>query len=108
VWDGLRGAGSERSFAQSRHLVAFAAVPIAVAFAPLALVVAFGYGLDFFRDGTGSATVLAVGLPFVAWAAALVVAGLRITFQLAWLGVATAGALAAVFVAAFVTVPLVL
>lgn len=108
VWVGLRGAGSEGRFVEARHLVAFAAVPIALAFLPLVLVVAFGYGLDFFRDGSGTSTVLAVGLPFVAWAAALVVAGLRVTFELTWVGVVTAVALAAVFVAAFVTLPLVL
>ena len=54
------------------------------------------------------AIVPAVGLPFVAWTAALVVAGLRVTYRLAWFGMVSALALAAVFVAAFVALPLVL
>jgi hypothetical protein len=64
--------------------------------------------MAFFRDGDGAGVVAALGMPFVAWGAALLVAGLRVTFRLAWTGVATAVALAAVLVAAFVTLPLVL
>jgi hypothetical protein len=111
VWAGVRSAGGDGSFVQSRHLVAASAVPIAAAFALVAPVVAFVYGMDFFRPGSaaeGERTVLGLGLPFVAWGLGLLVAGLRITFRLAWTGVATAVALGGVLVAVLVTLPLVL
>jgi hypothetical protein len=110
VWVGVKGAGRETSFRQARHLVGVSAVPMALAFFVVAALVAVAYGLDFFRGGAGSGagTVAAVGAPFVAWSAALLVAGLRITYRLAWLGVLTALLLGGVLMAAFVSVPLVL
>jgi hypothetical protein len=109
VWIGVRGSGGEASFRLARHVVAFSAVPVAAAFFVVAPVVALGYGVAFFRGTAAtSATwvVLGAGAPFLAWAAALLVTGLRVTYRLAWLGVATALALGAVFVAAFVALPL--
>jgi hypothetical protein len=111
VWIGVRGANGEGTFAQARHLVAVSAVPIATAFLVVAPVVAVAYGVDYVRGAAPSSSsivALAIGLPFVAWAAALLVAGLRVTFRLGWVGVATAVALAGVFVAVFVTLPVVL
>ncbi len=106
VWIGVRSVNGEGSFRQARHVVAFSAVPVAAAFFVVAPTIAVGYGLDFFR-GRASDTwiVLAAGLPFVAWAALLLLAGLRIAYRLSVLGVVTAGALAGVFVAALVAVP---
>jgi hypothetical protein len=99
------------SFRKARHLVAFSAVPIAASFVLVAPLVAFGYGVDYFRGSAPSssaAVVLAAGLPFVAWAGALLVAGLRITYRLGWVGVATAVALGAVLVGVFVALPVIL
>jgi hypothetical protein len=108
---GVRSASAESSFRQARHLVAFAAVPVAAAVVPVTLVVVLGYGLDWFRGSAPSSAttvVLAVGLPFVAWTAGLLVAGLRVTYRLAWVGVATAIALGAVFVAVVAALPVIL
>ena len=83
VWIGVRSVNGEGSFRQARHVVAFSAVPVAAAFFVVAPAIAVGYGLDFFR-GRASDTwiVLAAGLPFVAWAALLLLAGLRIAYRL--------------------------
>jgi hypothetical protein len=108
VWIGVRGANGVVAFVQARHLVATSAVPIALSFFVVAPVVAIAYGVDYFRGESGSTAVLALGLPFVAWAAGLLVAGLRVTYRLSWAGVATAVALGSVLVAAFVTLPVVL
>ena len=108
---GIRGAGAETTFRRARHLVAFSAVPVAASFLLLAPVVTAGYGSSYFRGhapDSSRAVVLSLGLPFVAWAAALLVAGLRVTHRLSWAGVATAAALTAVFVAAFVMLPVLL
>ncbi len=108
---GVRGAGSETTFRRGRHLVAFGAVPVAASFFLLAPVVMSAYGSDYFRGhapDSSRAVILALGLPFVAWSAGLLVGGLRITYQLPWRGVAAAAALAGVFVAAFVMLPVVL
>jgi hypothetical protein len=110
VLAGVRGASGESSFRQARHLVGFCAVPIALAFPLVATTVALAYGADYVRGAAPSsstAVVLALGLPFVAWSAALLVAGLRVTFRLGGLGVLTALALAAVCVGVFVAVPFV-
>ena len=108
---GVRSAGVETTFRQARHLVAFSAVPIAASVVLVAPLVALGYGVDYFRGAAPSssvAVVLGTGLPFVAWAAALLVAGLRITYRLAWLGVVTAIALGAVLVGVIVALPVIL
>lgn len=108
---GVRGGGSDTTFRRARHLVAFSAVPVAASFLLLAPVAMGGYGSEYFRGqapDSSRAVILALGLPFVAWSLALLVAGLRITYRLTWGGVAAAGALAAVFVAAFVMLPAVL
>ena len=106
VWIGVRSVNGEGTFRQARHVVAFSAVPVASAFVVVAPAIAIGFGVDFFRGrASGTWIVLAAGLPFVAWSASLLVAGLRIAYRLSWLGVATAAALAGVFVAAFVAVP---
>ncbi len=110
VMMGVRGANGEGTFRQARHLVAFSAVPIAAAFFLVAPAVALVYGVDYFRGlapSSSGAVVLALGLPFVAWSAGLLVAGLRLTYELGRLGIATAVALATVFVAVFVALPIV-
>ncbi len=111
VMMGVRGAGGETTFRSGRHLVAFGAVPVAVSFLLLAPVVTVAYGSSYFRGHAPDSSrwvVLCLGLPFAAWAAALLAGGLRVTHRLAWAGVAAAAGLAAVFVAAFVMLPVVL
>jgi hypothetical protein len=111
VMIGVRGAGGETTFRRGRHLVAFSAVPVATSFFLLAPVVTLAYGSSYFRGHAPDSSrwvVLCLGLPFVAWSAALLAGGLRVTYRLAWAGVAAATSLAAVFVAAFVLLPVVL
>jgi hypothetical protein len=112
VWFGLRSAGSEAPFRQARQLVGFAAAPIAVSLFVTLPVALIAYGGDFFRsggsdEGTGRWIVVGLGLAFAAWALALLVSGLRVTFRLARIGVATALALATVVLAAVIIVPFV-
>jgi len=108
VMIGVRGANGEGTFRQARHLVAFSAVPVAAAFLVVAPAVALVYGVDYFRGAAPSSSgrvMLVLGLPFVAWSAGLLVAGLWLTYRLSRLGLATALALAAVFVGVFVALP---
>jgi hypothetical protein len=108
---GIRGAGGETTFRRARHLVAFSAVPAATSFFLLAPVAMVGYGSSYFRGHAPDSSrwvILSLGLPFVAWSAALLAGGLRVTYRLPWVGVAAAAALTAVFVAAFVMLPIVL
>jgi hypothetical protein len=107
---GLRGAGTggPGSARLGRHVVAFASVPIALAFPLLGLGVALAYGAEYARgEAPDSSTwvVLGLSLPFVAWSAGLAVLGLQVTFRLAWIAVATTVALASAVVAAFVVLP---
>ena len=108
VYVGARGMGGELSFRQSRQAIAFAAAPLAL-FAPIGiLAIVLLAGEDYFHEflhGTGETAIRVIGAAFGLWAAALVVAGLRITHRLAWLGVAGAVLLAAVVVAAFAVLP---
>ena len=108
---GVRGADGDTTFRSARHLVAFSAVPVAASLLLLAPAVMVGYGSAYFRGQAPDSSrlvVVALGLPFAAWSAVLLVAGLRVTHRLPWRGVVVAVALASVFVAAFVTLPAVL
>lgn len=80
---GLRGAGATGRYRQTRHLLAYAASPLVLSLLvvwPLKLAL---YGGDAFRtgggdaDGTGSAVFRALELGAVAWAALLLVIGIR-------------------------------
>jgi Yip1 domain len=108
---GVRGADGESTFREARHLVAFSAVPVAVSVFALVPVIALVYGSAYFGDetpGSSSRVVLAIGIPFITWAAVLLGLGLRVTYRLSSRGIVAALALAAVFVSAFVAVPFVL
>jgi hypothetical protein len=105
---GVRGANGQSAFRQARHLVAYSAVPIAASFFLVAPAIGLLYGVDYFRGMAPSSSgrvVAALGLPFVAWSAGLLVAGLWLTYRLSRVGLATAVALATVFVAVFVALP---
>jgi hypothetical protein len=78
---GIRAAGGESTYRSARHLVAFAAAPLALSLfvlLPLELAV---FGSDLFRTGggdeTGAARWIFQGLEIavVAWAASLLVLG---------------------------------
>ena len=105
----LRKLGSRGSFRRARHVLAFAATPIALALVvywPIRIAV---YGGDLFRsggaDGHTAGTVAAwIFYAFVVWAAALFVIGVRTVHGWTWArsiaGVAfTAGIAAALAVA---------
>lgn len=74
------------SYRQARHLLAFASAPVALSLFlvwPVRLAV---YGEDVFRSGgsdrgAGNAAFIGVELVFVAWAVALLVAGLRLLLR---------------------------
>jgi len=94
---GLRAAGSEGTYRQARHLLAYAAAPLALALLlvwPLRLAV---YGGDLFREGgadeTGAGRAFdAAEVGFFAWAAFLLVLGVKVVHG--WPVVRSIGALA--------------
>jgi hypothetical protein len=100
----LRKLGGHGSFRRARHLLAFAAAPIALAlfvYWPVRIAI---YGEDTFRSGGGDGgtvgTVLAwVFYAFVLWALALLVVGVRTVHGWSWgrsvVGVAFAAGIAA-------------
>jgi hypothetical protein len=86
---GLRGAGGRGTFRRARHLLAFAAAPLALSFFvvwPLRLAI---YGSDTFRtggsdEGAGPLVFEAVAGAFVLWSAALLVLGVRVVHGWTW------------------------
>jgi hypothetical protein len=95
----LRGLGSTGRYRRARHVLAFAAAPLALSLVllwPLRLAV---YGSDLFREGgedKGVANaVFEVGeAAFAAWALVLLVLGVRIVHGWSWTRAAGACALA--------------
>jgi hypothetical protein len=105
----LRRLGSRGSFRRARHLLAFAAAPVALAllvYWPVRIAI---YGKDLFRfagsDGGATGTVFAwVFYVFLAWGLVLLVIGVRTVHGWTWArsvaGVAYATAIAAVLAVA--------
>jgi hypothetical protein len=92
--------GSQGTYRRSRHVLAFASVPLAVSLIvwPVKLVL---YGDDLFRSGgsdsgTGGTVFAAIYLAFVVWSVALLVIGVRSVHGWTWwrAGAATAAAVA--------------
>jgi hypothetical protein len=85
----LRKLGGRGSFRRTRHLLAFAVVPIALALVvywPIRIAV---YGSDLFRtggvDGRGTGSLFAWAFyAFVVWALALLVIGVRTVHGWSW------------------------
>jgi hypothetical protein len=97
---GGRALGSQGTYRRARHVLAFAAVPIALSLVlwPVKLVL---YGDDVFRSGghdsgAGAHTFTALTLVFVAWAVALLVVGVRSVHGWTWGRAAAACLIAAV------------
>jgi Yip1-like protein len=108
-----RGMGSLSGFRTTRHVVAFAAVPLALSLAVVVPAALLAYGGDWFDagggdEGTGGRLLLSGGLAFVAWSVGLLVIGLRDTLRLAWLGVLGTILLAGVLLAGLAVLPSVL
>jgi hypothetical protein len=85
---GARLLGSQGTFRRNRQIVAFAAVPVALSLVLVPFKLAL-YGEDVFRAGggdagTGSHVFAALELAFVAWAAALLVIGVRSVHGWSW------------------------
>jgi hypothetical protein len=86
---GERLVGGEGGYRRARHLVAFAAAPLALSVLVLWPVRLAVHGDDLFRTGGGDAgsagTLLArLELLFVLWCVALVVIGLRAVHRWSW------------------------
>jgi hypothetical protein len=85
---GLKAQGSEGSYRRARHVLAFAAVPLALSLALLPVKLAV-YGSDVFRrggadDGVGGDVFVALALAFLAWTAVLLVVGVRAVHGWTW------------------------
>ena len=101
----VKALGSQGTYRRSRHIVAFAAVPIALSLVIWPVKLAL-YGEDVFRSGgrdggAGAHVFTALLLVFVAWSAALLVIGVRSVHGWTW---ARAGAASVVAIG----IPLVL
>jgi len=93
-----RALGSQGTYRRSRHVLAFAATPIALSLVLWPFKLAL-YGDDWFRSAGGDAGAGAVvfgvlSAAFLAWALALLVTGIRSVHGWAWARAAAAAALA--------------
>lgn len=103
----LRGLGSLGTYRRARHLLAYAAAPIALSlftFWPVRILV---YGRDLFRTGgddygTGDAVFGILLLAFLAWAVVLLTLGVRSVHGWSWPRTGAAVAIAAVLPALLV------
>ena len=109
---GAMAFGSAGSYRRARHVVAFAAVPIALSLVLLPVKLAL-YGADVFRSGggdsgTGGKVFAALQLAFFVWAAALLLVGVRSVHGWSWGRSGAALAAAAALPAAFTVLALTL
>jgi hypothetical protein len=111
---GLRGAGGQGSFRRARHVLAFAAAPLALSLVvvwPLRLAI---YGTDSFRtggsdEGTGALAFEALFGAFGLWSFVLLVLGVSVVQRWTVVRALVAVALAVLAIAAvtaFVVLPL--
>ena len=95
----VKALGSQGSYRRTRHVLAFAAVPIVVSLAAWPVKLAL-YGGDAFRSGgsdsgAGGAVFEAIEAAALAWAVALLVLGVRAVHGWTWARAAAAVVLAA-------------
>jgi hypothetical protein len=110
---GARGLGSAGSFRRARHILGFAVAPLALSLVVLWPVRLAGFGTDLFRrggsdGGTGGRVFELLELGFVAWAAVLLLVGVRAVHGWSWWRSLAALGLVALFLAAFAYLPAVL
>jgi hypothetical protein len=80
--------GSQGTYRRSRHVLAFASVPLAVSLLVWPVKLAL-YGEDLFRSGgsdsgTGARIFAGIDIAFVAWSVALLVIGVRSVHGWTW------------------------
>ncbi|HZQ16793.1 MAG TPA: Yip1 family protein [Gaiellaceae bacterium] len=85
---GVKALGSQGTYLRTRHVLAFASVPVALSLVLWPVKLAL-YGDALFRAGGGDAhsggkAFAAAGLVFVAWSAALLVTGVRAVHGWTW------------------------
>ena len=107
---GARGLGGLGDYRRSRHVLAFAVAPIALSLLVLWPVELAVFGGDFFRrggsdEGTVGTVFDVIELGFGAWAAALLLIGVRAVHGWSWLRSLGALGLVALFLAAFAYLP---
>lgn len=110
VYLGSRGLGSEGTFRRARHVLAFAAAPLALSLLVLWPVELALFGLDRFRFGGSDAGTAgdvfdALELAFAAWSAALLLVGVRAVHGWSWARSLAALGLVALFLAAYSQLP---
>lgn len=103
---GARGLGSVGSFRRARHVLGFAVAPLALSLVLLWPVRIAVFGSDLFQRGgsdagTDGRVFEALELGFVAWAAVLLLVGVRAVHGWSWWRSLAALGLVALFLAAF-------
>jgi hypothetical protein len=98
LYGGLVALGSHGSYRRARHLLAFAAVPVALSLALLPVKLAL-YGDDLFHrggsdSGAGGAVFALLSGAFLAWTIALLVIGVRVLHGWTWARAAAGVAIA--------------
>jgi hypothetical protein len=96
---GVKALGSQGSYRRSRHVLAFALVPVALSLVVWPVKLAL-YGGDWFRaggrdTGGGGLAFDMIELAFFAWAAVLLVIGVRAVHGWTWARAAAAATAAA-------------
>jgi hypothetical protein len=109
IYFGARLLGSLGGFRRERHIVAFAAVPLALSLFVVLPVQLALYGDDIFRSGgadrgVGPAVVDALQLGFALWSLALLFLGVRVVHGWSWPRTAATVAAGAALLAAIVAV----
>lgn len=107
---GSRGLGGEGTFRRARHVLAFAAAPLALSLLVLWPVELAVFGLDVFRrggsdDGTAGRVFEALELGFAVWSAVLLLVGVRAVHGWSWWRSLGALGLVALFLAAYSQLP---
>jgi hypothetical protein len=89
LYTAVHGLGSLGSYRRARHMLAYAAVPVALSLLTLWPVRVAVYGSDLFRSGgadrgPGNLAFDAVNLAFAAWSLLLLVIGVRAVHGWTW------------------------
>jgi hypothetical protein len=107
---GARGLGGLGDYRRARHLLAFAAAPLALSLLVVWPVQLAAFGTDLFErggsdEGTAGTVFDAVELGFALWSGALLLVGVRAVHGWSWWRSLGALALVALFLAAFAYLP---